>query len=225
MTKKMLIDAAHPEEVRVALIDQGKVEDFDFESEARKPLRGNIYLARVTRVEPSLQAAFVEYGGNRHGFLAFSEIHPDYYQIPVSDRKLLQEAEAEVAALAAQLELYHTGDEDDDLIDEDDQPSDSSEEASDETTQDDDQEQPADIEAASDVIEESDTPSEEVEATEDASDDVAPLDQEATSDSEEDNDKKIDEEEEEEEAEENAEKNSSDDRSKKIGRASCRERV
>ncbi len=212
MTKKMLIDAAHPEEVRVALIDQGKVEDFDFESEARKPLRGNIYLARVTRVEPSLQAAFVEYGGNRHGFLAFSEIHPDYYQIPVSDRKLLQEAEAEVAALAAQLELYHTGDEDDDLIDEDDQPSDSSEEASDEIAQDDDQEQPADIEAVSDVIEESNTPSEEVEATEDASDDAAPIDQEATSDLEEDNDKKIDEEEEEEEEE--AEGNAGDDLSK-----------
>ena len=92
MTKKMLIDAAHPEEVRVAVLDNGKVEDFDFESAARKPLRGNIYLARVTRVEPSLQAAFVDYGGNRHGFLAFSEIHPDYYQIPVSDRQALQAA-------------------------------------------------------------------------------------------------------------------------------------
>ena len=114
MSKKMLIDAAHPEEVRVALLDQGKVEDFDFESEARKPLRGNIYLARVTRVEPSLQAAFVEYGGNRHGFLAFSEIHPDYYQIPVSDREQLQAAEAEVAELAAQLELVQRGDEEDD---------------------------------------------------------------------------------------------------------------
>ncbi len=113
MTKKnMLIDAAHPEEVRVAVLDNGKIEDFDFESEARKPLRGNIYLARVTRVEPSLQAAFVEYGGNRHGFLAFSEIHPDYYQIPVSDRELLQKAEAEVADLAAQLELAQRGDED-----------------------------------------------------------------------------------------------------------------
>ncbi len=114
MTKKMLIDAAHPEEVRVAVLDNGKVEDFDFESEARKPLRGNIYLARVTRVEPSLQAAFVEYGGNRHGFLAFSEIHPDYYQIPVSDRRLLQAAEAEVAELAAELELHQRGDEDED---------------------------------------------------------------------------------------------------------------
>lgn len=115
MTKKMLIDAAHPEEVRVALLGQGnKIEDFDFESEAKKPLRGNIFLARVTRVEPSLQAAFVDYGGNRHGFLAFSEIHPDYYQIPVSDRKKLQEAEKEVAALAAELELSQRGDEEDD---------------------------------------------------------------------------------------------------------------
>ncbi|WP_411817967.1 Rne/Rng family ribonuclease [Hyphococcus sp. DH-69] len=118
MTKKMLIDAAHPEEVRVAVLDNGKVEDFDFESESRKPLRGNIYLARVTRVEPSLQAAFVEYGGNRHGFLAFSEIHPDYYQIPVSDRLALQEAEAEVVELAAQLELTQRGDDDDDQDDE-----------------------------------------------------------------------------------------------------------
>ncbi|PQA85769.1 Rne/Rng family ribonuclease [Hyphococcus luteus] len=121
MTKKMLIDAAHPEEVRVAVLDNGKVEDFDFESASRKPLRGNIYLARVTRVEPSLQAAFVEYGGNRHGFLAFSEIHPDYYQIPVSDRQALQAAEAEVAELASQLELSSRGDEDDhDHDDEDD---------------------------------------------------------------------------------------------------------
>lgn len=114
MTKKMLIDAAHPEEVRVAVLGQNRVEDFDFESAARKPLRGNIYLARVTRVEPSLQAAFVEYGGNRHGFLAFSEIHPDYYQIPVADRERLQAAEAEVADLAAQLELAQRGDDEDD---------------------------------------------------------------------------------------------------------------
>ena len=114
MTKKMLIDAAHPEEVRVAVLDHGKVEDFDFESESRKPLRGNIYLARVTRVEPSLQAAFVEYGGNRHGFLAFSEIHPDYYQIPVSDRRALQQSELEVAELAELLELSQRGDDDHD---------------------------------------------------------------------------------------------------------------
>ncbi|MAW82574.1 MAG: ribonuclease E/G [Parvularcula sp.] len=130
MTKKMLIDAAHPEEVRVAVLDNGKVEDFDFESAARKPLRGNIYLARVTRVEPSLQAAFVEYGGNRHGFLAFSEIHPDYYQIPVSDRQALQAAEAEVAELASQLELSSRGDDDHD----DDDIEDGEEEAADKKT-------------------------------------------------------------------------------------------
>ncbi len=89
----MLIDAAHPEEVRVAVVHGDRVEEFDFESASKAQLKGNIYLARVTRVEPSLQAAFVDYGGNRHGFLAFSEIHPDYYQIPVSDREALIEEE------------------------------------------------------------------------------------------------------------------------------------
>lgn len=91
---KMLIDATHPEETRVVVLKQGRVEEFDYESAARKQLRGNIYLAKVTRVEPSLQAAFVEYGGNRHGFLAFNEIHPDYYQIPMADRQALLEQEA-----------------------------------------------------------------------------------------------------------------------------------
>ena len=89
MVKKMLIDATHSEETRVVVVDGNKVEEFDFESENRRQLAGNIYLAKVTRVEPSLQAAFIEYGGNRHGFLAFSEIHPDYYQIPVADRETL----------------------------------------------------------------------------------------------------------------------------------------
>lgn len=89
MTNNMLIDASHPEETRVVVLRENQVEEFDFESENKRPLRGNIYLAQVTRVEPSLQAAFVEYGGNRQGFLAFSEIHPDYYQIPVSDREEL----------------------------------------------------------------------------------------------------------------------------------------
>ncbi|WP_342362704.1 ribonuclease E/G [Terrarubrum flagellatum] len=93
MANKMLIDATHPEETRVVVTRGNRVEEFDFESASRKPLRGNIYLAKVTRVEPSLQAAFVEYGGNRHGFLAFSEIHPDYYQIPVADRQALIEDE------------------------------------------------------------------------------------------------------------------------------------
>src|SRR6516164_9502037 len=96
MTKRMLIDASHPEETRVVILDGSKVEEFDFEAASKRPLKGNIYLAKVTRVEPSLQAAFVEYGGNRQGFLAFAEIHPDYYQIPMADRQaLLAEQEAE----------------------------------------------------------------------------------------------------------------------------------
>ena len=104
MASKMLIDAAHPEETRVAVVRGNRIEEFDYESASRRPLKGNIYLAKVTRVEPSLQAAFVEYGGNRHGFLAFSEIHPDYYQIPVADRQALLEAEAEDARLAQEEE-------------------------------------------------------------------------------------------------------------------------
>src|SRR6186997_1752450 len=95
MSKNMLIDAAHAEETRVVVVDGTRVEEFDFESSNRKQLRGNIYLAKVTRVEPSLQAAFIEYGGNRHGFLAFNEIHPDYYQIPVADREALMREEEE----------------------------------------------------------------------------------------------------------------------------------
>ncbi|HZN31080.1 MAG TPA: Rne/Rng family ribonuclease [Xanthobacteraceae bacterium] len=103
MPNKMLIDATHPEETRVVVLRGNRVEEFDFESANRKQLRGNIYLAKVTRVEPSLQAAFVDYGGNRHGFLAFSEIHPDYYQIPVADRQALI-AEEERAQRAADAE-------------------------------------------------------------------------------------------------------------------------
>jgi len=97
MSEKMLIDASHPEETRVVVVRGSRIEEFDFESEHKKQIRGNIYLAKVTRVEPSLQAAFVDYGGNRHGFLAFSEIHPDYYQIPLADRQALLQAEAEDA--------------------------------------------------------------------------------------------------------------------------------
>src|ERR1700733_7972645 len=97
MPKRMLIDAAHAEETRVVVVDGTKLEDFDFESQQKKQLRGNIYLAKVTRVEPSLQAAFIDYGGNRHGFLAFNEIHPDYYQIPLADREALLREEAEEA--------------------------------------------------------------------------------------------------------------------------------
>ncbi len=98
MTKRMLIDTSHPEETRVVVISGNRLEDFDYESTSRKQLKGNIYLAKVTRVEPSLQAAFVEYGGNRHGFLPFSEIHPDYYRIPIADREALLAAEAEIAS-------------------------------------------------------------------------------------------------------------------------------
>ena len=104
MPKKMLIDATHAEETRVVVVDGHKVEEFDFESENKRQLAGNIYLAKVTRVEPSLQAAFVDYGGNRHGFLAFSEIHPDYYQIPVADREALMEEERAYAESQARRE-------------------------------------------------------------------------------------------------------------------------
>jgi len=90
----MLIDATHPEETRVVVTRGSRVEEFDYESASRKQLRGNIYLAKVARIEPSLQAAFVNYGGNRHGFLAFAEIHPDYYQIPVAVREALMKEEA-----------------------------------------------------------------------------------------------------------------------------------
>ena len=127
MTRTMLIDAAHAEETRVAVVDGSRVEEFDFESRAKKQLRGNIYLAKITRVEPSLQAAFVEYGGNRHGFLAFNEIHPDYYQIPVADREaLLREEAEENEAHHARNGRHHeegegedtVGDDDDDVMEE-----------------------------------------------------------------------------------------------------------
>ena len=104
MAKKMLIDATHAEETRVVVVDGNKVEEFDFETVNKRQLAGNIYLAKVTRVEPSLQAAFVDYGGNRHGFLAFSEIHPDYYQIPVADRQALLEEERAYARAQAEEE-------------------------------------------------------------------------------------------------------------------------
>ena len=97
MSTRMLIDARHPEETRVAVLQGNRIEEFDFESAEHKQIKGNIYLAKVTRVEPSLQAAFVDFGGNRHGFLAFSEIHPDYYQIPKADRDALLAEEAEAA--------------------------------------------------------------------------------------------------------------------------------
>src|SRR6185369_9148661 len=108
MAKRMLIDATQPEETRVVVVNGNRLEELDFEIATRKQLKGNIYLAKVTRVEPSLQAAFVEYGGNRHGFLAFSEIHPDYYRIPVADREaLLREQEEAAAEHEAQHEARH----------------------------------------------------------------------------------------------------------------------
>ncbi len=100
MTKRMLIDSTHAEETRVVVLDDNKLEDFDVETSTKKQLKGNIYLAKIVRVEPSLQAAFVEYGGGRHGFLAFAEIHPDYYQIPVADRQRLLAMQAEEARAA-----------------------------------------------------------------------------------------------------------------------------
>src|SRR5271167_3165684 len=106
MTKRMLIDASHAEETRVVVLDGTRLEDFDVETSTKRQLKGNIYLAKVVRVEPSLQAAFVEYGGNRHGFLAFSEIHPDYYQIPVADRQALL-AEEEHDHRAADADADH----------------------------------------------------------------------------------------------------------------------
>ena len=127
-SNKMLIDATHPEETRVVVLKGGRVEEFDFESAARKLLRGSIYLAKVTRVEPSLQAAFVDYGGNRHGFLAFNEIHPDYYQIPVADRQALideeaaADAEEEAEADAAAERSSSRGQADDDEVGEDEDP-------------------------------------------------------------------------------------------------------
>src|SRR5687768_6771989 len=122
MSMRMLIDARHPEETRVAVVKGNRIEEFDFESSEHKQLKGNIYLAKVTRVEPSLQAAFVDYGGNRHGFLAFSEIHPDYYQIPREDREALLREEAEHAAEEERLRAAEDSryeDHDDEMIESD----------------------------------------------------------------------------------------------------------
>jgi ribonuclease E len=117
MSTRMLIDARHPEETRVAVVTGNRIEEFDFESAEHKQLKGNIYLAKVTRVEPSLQAAFIDYGGNRHGFLAFSEIHPDYYQIPKADREALLREEAEHAAEEERLRAGEDDEFDDDHSD------------------------------------------------------------------------------------------------------------
>jgi ribonuclease E len=124
MTMRMLIDARHQEETRVAVLKGNRIEEFDFESAEHKQLKGNIYLAKVTRVEPSLQAAFVDYGGNRHGFLAFSEIHPDYYQIPKEDREALLREEAEHAAEEERLRAaeYEREDDDGEVIEAEEEP-------------------------------------------------------------------------------------------------------
>ena len=126
MATRMLIDARHPEETRVAVVKGNRIEEFDFESAEHKQIKGNIYLAKVTRVEPSLQAAFVDFGGNRHGFLAFSEIHPDYYQIPAQDREALlaeeQAAADEEAALREQDDEDGTPEPADEHDDDDDEP-------------------------------------------------------------------------------------------------------
>ena len=120
MATRMLIDARHPEETRVAVLKGNRIEEFDFESADHKQIKGNIYLAKVTRVEPSLQAAFVDFGGNRHGFLAFSEIHPDYYQIPKQDREaLLAEEQAHAEEEAALRAAEEDAEDDDDAHDED----------------------------------------------------------------------------------------------------------
>ncbi|MEO1472588.1 MAG: ribonuclease E/G, partial [Pseudomonadota bacterium] len=156
MSKLMLIDAAHPEETRVALVSDNQVDDFDFETTGKEQLRGNIYLAKVTRVEPSLQAAFVEYGGNRHGFLAFSEIHPDYYQLPQEDREALLREAAEAAA-----------EDDDDLDVDDDDDGDASEEDTELDASEDDE--AADSETSSD-----DEDSAEASTDEGANDKLAP---------------------------------------------------
>lgn len=158
MNKQMLIDAVHPEETRVALVNDSRIEDFDFETTGSEQLRGNIYLAKVTRVEPSLQACFVEYGGNRHGFLAFSEIHPDYYQLPQADRDALLEEAAREAAEADEDDLDDG--EDDDLEDIEGEPDDYDAEASQDDSDD------ADAEAEPAEASEGDSKSEAVDEPE-----------------------------------------------------------
>ena len=179
MTTRMLIDAAHPEETRVVVVKGSRLEEFDMESATRKQLRGNIYLAKVTRVEPSLQAAFVDYGGNRHGFLAFSDIHPDYYQIPIADREALLQQQA--AIQTAQDRVDEEADESDDAseADEDADPGDNAE--LDAGTEDDEGES-EDETAPAEVPEEAAGPGgegAELAAPEEDSDDAEPAEDEA----------------------------------------------
>ncbi len=196
MGNKMLIDAAHPEETRVVVCHGNRVEEFDFESAAKQQLRGNIYLAKVTRVEPSLQAAFVDYGGNRHGFLAFNEIHPDYYQIPVADREALiaeQQEETSRAAEQDELDDPHISDDDEEFgdepqeddddafVDSDDEIEDLSEGASDADDQSEDDESTEG--AAEEAIEASaDTTEEEAESSASSTEDDADVEAAAAGD-------------------------------------------
>lgn len=177
MSKLMLIDAVHQEETRVALVNKGRVEDFDFETTGSEQLRGNIYLAKVTRVEPSLQACFVEYGGNRHGFLAFSEIHPDYYQLPQADREALLEEAAREAEAAAD------DDPDDDEIDDIDA-------EADDLDEDDDREDETDAAADAEDADDADADTDQDDKT-DADDEAeASADADSDEDADADDDKK-----------------------------------
>ncbi len=177
MAKKMLIDATHPEETRVAVVQGNKLEDFDFESAARQQLNGNIYLAKVTRIEPSLQAAFVEYGGNRHGFLAFSEIHPDYYQIPVADRLALLAEDAEEERRAQDQDDFHAARQIKDDAEEDDSEDTAEDDAEDLEADDDDSDDngATDVTAAADAQDDQDendreTGKSETSSTDDSND-------------------------------------------------------
>ena len=182
MSKLLLIDAVHPEETRVALVSNGSVDDFDFEAAGKRQLRGNIYLAKVTRVEPSLQAAFVEYGGNRQGFLAFSEIHPDYYQLPQEDREALLREEAELAAAEAEDDEVDDpseigpDDEEIDVPDEDEVEAEAEAEADTDTDTDAEDEPDTDVEDEASA----ETETEDTDAT--AEDDDASEDEDAASD-------------------------------------------
>ena len=171
MTKRLLIDATHPEETRVAVLAGNRLEDFDFETAARRQLKGNIYLAKITRVEPSLQAAFVDYGGNRHGFLAFSEIHPDYYKIPIEDREaLLREQEAAVKRSADLMRDQPDGDDDS----EDDEDTASQDEDGDTLDQDEasDVDGSSEADASGDDENDGDGDADEAEAANDAADEA-----------------------------------------------------
>lgn len=178
MSKRMLIDGAHPEEIRVVVTSGNKLDEYDIETSFKKQFKGNIYLAKVTRVEPSLQAAFVDFGGNRHGFLAFSEIHPDYYQIPVEDRQRLLEEQQEAFEMNARAAQEHLDDIDGGIADEDADGDEGEEAAADD-------ESAADAEASDDEADTADAASEEAEEDADESGvDEADTEDEADTDGE-----------------------------------------